>query len=273
MTKGRCLICRKQRCSCHMTKRDVQKLLSQTAPARMTRSSGNRTAFRAGRAKRHGCKLRGVTKLLEGRVWSNGTLPRRATFGTEKKYGHWKGPSGGRRRGSAVDAQVCRLACMGSAKRQRAKKLKLVDMVFRALEAHGLCPVMGQRVVCDAKRGLGTAIDLVCTRGDSLVLVELKTGYSGDRTIAATKGTVRSKMKPPFTTAYDTILNRHLVQLTATTAMFMKEASTLKRLTTLGVHAVESLLVYVTNEHVEIHEVADWWLKRGEKLLSVCGGR
>jgi hypothetical protein len=221
-----------------------------------------------GREKRSGARLKGVTRLLQKRVWSKGALPARALFGEEDKGGCWKGANGGKRRGSAVDAQVCRLASMSEARRRSAKKLRLVDLIFRALHAQGLEPLMGQRVVCDSSRGLGTAVDLVCSRGNSLVLIELKTGYSGDRNLPAKHAGKNAKMGVPFKTASDTILHRHFAQLVATSAMFLNEIATLERLSALGLKRVEAALLYATNDDVELHALPEWWSKRGERLLS-----
>jgi hypothetical protein len=157
---------------------------------------------------------------------------------------------------------------MSEARRRASKKLRLVDLIFRALHTQGLQPVMGQRVVCDSSRGLGTAVDLVCSRGDALVLLELKTGYSGNRTLPAKSGGQNAKMQFPFRTANDTILHRHLAQLTATTAMFLKETGTLERLSALGMKRVEAALLYATNDDVEIHLLPEWWYKRGDRLLG-----
>ena len=76
-------------------------------------------------------------------------------------------------------------------------------------------------------------------------------------------------MGVPFASANDTILNRHFAQLTATTAMFVREIETLRRLSEIGLKRVESVLVYATNDDVEVHSLPEWWLKRGERLLSV----
>lgn len=158
---------------------------------------------------------------------------------------------------------------MSEAKRSGAKKLRLVDLIFRALKAQNYEPLMGQRVVCDEAKGLGTAVDLVCTKGEALVLVELKCGYSGDRNISAQTGGKNAKLGAPFKTANDTILHRHLAQLTATVAMFCKEVSTLERMSDLGLKRVEAMLLYATNDDVELHGLPQWWFKRAERLLSV----
>jgi hypothetical protein len=157
---------------------------------------------------------------------------------------------------------------MSEARRRSAKKLRLVDLIFRALNSQGMVPVMGQRVVADPERGLATAVDLVCSRRGALVLVELKTGYSGNRTLAAKQDGRSANMGGPFRSAHDTILNRHFAQLTATTALFVRETSTLQRLSGLGLKGVESVLLYATNDGVEIHELPEWWHRRGERLLT-----
>lgn len=254
-------------CVARMAPRGVRVALQKTAPARATRSRSG-VCFRVGKDKRAGVRLRGVTKPLQNIIWSKGSLPAKAIYGDEKKGGNWKGAAGGSRRGSAVDAQVCRLASLSEARRRDARKLKLVDLVFRALHAHGIAPVMGQRVVCDQPRGLATAVDVVGSRGDALVLIELKCGYSGDRCLSAKIGGTNAKMNTPFRSANDTILHRHLAQLTATSAMFLKEISTLERLSALGLKRVESVLLYATNDDVEVHFLNDWWFKRGERLLE-----
>lgn len=253
-----------------MPPRGARTTLLNTAPARAVRSSKYSVVFRAGKDKRRGgARLRGVTRILQKKVWSQGFLPARALFGEENKCGRWKGPDGGKRRGSAVDAQVCRLARLSDARRRSSKKFHLVDMIFLALRTQGMEQLMGQRVVCDVSRGLGTAVDLVCSKEDALILVEVKTGYAGDRTASAQMKGRNAKMGVPFASANDTILNRHFAQLTATTAMFVREIETLRRLSEIGLKRVESVLVYATNDDVEVHSLPEWWLKRGERLLSV----
>jgi hypothetical protein len=51
--------------------------------------------------------------------------------------------------------------------------------------------------------------------------------------------------------------------------MFVREIETLRRLSEIGLKRVESVLVYATNDDVEVHSLPEWWLKRGERLLSV----
>ena len=96
-----------------------------------------------------------------------------------------------------------RLANASALMRKHSKMLKLTRLFFNALSYHGLVPVGSQRVVIDAQRGIGTAADVVCTRGKhELVLVELKTGFGGDRTKGA--GTCMQSPLPRRRTATST---------------------------------------------------------------------
>ena len=90
------------------------------------------------------------------------------------------------------------------------------------------------------QRGIGTAADVVCTRGEhELVLVELKTGYRGDRSAPVRNvAGVAIKMNAPLTTARDSALHRHLAQLAATRALFLQEDATIRALKNKGVTRV-----------------------------------
>ena len=182
--------------------RGIRALIQKTAPGKLARS-GKFACFRARTASNRpvGPKLRGITKLLTKKLYSNATPPSDGSW----RGGAWQGAGGGLRRGKAVDAQVSRLAKGSEALRKRSKMLKLTRLTFNALAYHGLVPVDAQRVVVDLEHGIGTAIDVVCLRGaHELVLVELKTGFGGDRTRDA--GTC---MQKPLTKAKDCHINRH----------------------------------------------------------------
>ena len=144
--------------------------------------------------------------------------------------------------------------------------LKLTRLTFAALRYHGLEPVEAQRVALDAGRGLGTAADVVCTRGaDELVLVELKCGFPGNRSDPAVP---RAMMGGPLRKAVDCALHRHLAQLAATRALFLQEDATISALKKKGVTRVVGLLLYVTPMASEIHALPDWWSRRGTALLD-----
>lgn len=183
---------------------------------------------------------------------------------------HWRGPDGGRRRGSAVDAQVSKLAGVSADKRFASKMLNLTRLIFCSLSLRGLEPLMGQRAVCSEVHRVGTAIDLLCfnSSNNSLVIVEIKCGHSQGRTAAALLNKKSCKMKTPLHRAPDTVLNRHMAQLTLTHHLFMREKETLKSMSKIGINEVEALLLYANDSAVEVYELDGWWKDRGRMLLD-----
>ena len=165
---------------------------------------------------------------------------------------------------------VCRKA--GNA-RSKARMLKLTRVVFNALQQHGLVPFEAQRVVIDARRGVGTAIDLLCQRGQrELVLVELKCGFAGDRTRAAAIAGAPQRMRAPLRTASDCLLHRHFAQLAVTWGLLVAEKGTLQALRALGVQKrIGAALLYVNDDTTELHELPVWWTKRASKLIEALG--
>ena len=241
--------------------RGIRALVQKTSPGKLARS-GKFACFRARTASNRptGPKLRGITKLLAARLYSSTTPPSASSW----RGGAWQGAGGGLRRGKAVDAQVSRLAKGSEALRKRSKMLKLTRLTFNALAYHGLVPVDAQRVVIDAERGIGTAVDVVCMRGQSeLVLVELKTGFGGDRTQSA--GTCFQK---PLIKAKDSHLNRHFAQLAVTMHLFKRERRTLAKLRAKGVDAVSACVLYVDSDVSEKFELPSWWERRGERIVE-----
>lgn len=75
-------------------------------------------------------------------------------------------------------------------------------------------------------------------------------------------------LKTPLSKASDSHLHRHLAQLTATLALFLAETGTIKALALKGVDTVGAALLYVSDEGSELHELPDWWRRRGERLLT-----
>ena len=247
--------------------RGLKSLLKKTAPGKLVRTR-KYTAYRSinhnGRAV--GPNLRGIARLLSERTWSQGSHER---VSDGRKGPAWKGPNGGQRRGKAVDAQVTRLAKMSASARQSASMMRMTKMTFVALEHHKLVPVDAQRVVVDAKRRLGTAIDIVCQRGnDELVLVELKAGYAGSRVAAAMLKGRKCQMKGPLAKAQDTVLHRHLAQLATTASLFRAEAGTMRALKTKKIAKVSAALLYVNENGSELHALPDWWTRKASKLVE-----
>ena len=253
--------------------RGLKSLITKTSPGKLVKAKQYtcyRATTEAGRPR--GPKLRGVARLLEAHVFSSGDLPRLTDNGPSGYAGgkFWAG--NGLKRGAAVDAQVSRLSKASGSARRGARKLQLTSHVFDALAYHKLEPIEAQRVVLDEQRGLATAVDIVCVnkvQDDELVLVELKTGYRGDRSEPVRNAAgVAVKMKAPLATALDSALHRHLAQLAATRALFVQEEATIKALKKKGVTRVVGVLLYVTPTASEIHALPDWWCRRGQPLLD-----
>ena len=241
--------------------RGVRALIQKTAPGKLARS-GNFACYRARTSSNRptGPKLRGITKLLSKKLYSAATPPSDGGW----RGGAWQGEGGGLRRGKAVDAQVSRLAKGSEALRKRSRMLKLTRLTFNALAYHGLVPVDAQRVVLDRERGIGTAVDVVCMRGEhQLVLVELKTGFGGDRTRDA--GTC---MQKPLVKAKDSHINRHFAQLAVTMHLFKRETRTLAKLLAKGVDKVSGCVLYVDGDVSEKFELPGWWERRGELIVD-----
>ena len=254
--------------------RGLKSLIAKTSPGKLVKAK-QYTCYRAttesGRPR--GAKLRGVARMLEAHVFSEGTLPQQSDDGPSGYAGGKLWGGNGYRRGAAVDAQVSKLAKASARARSGARKLQLTTHVFDALAYHKLEPIEAQRVVLDERRGLATAVDIVCVNkkcAEELVLVELKTGYRGNR--SAPVHNLRSgsvlHLKAPLNKAHDCALHRHLSQLAATRSLFVREEGTLRALEKKGITRVVGLLLYVTPAASEVHALPEWWSKRGERLLN-----
>lgn len=253
-----------------MAPRGLKKLLKDSTPCRLV-GSGHRRRFEVvERGQLTGKRLRGVTKRLSSCIFSDGELPRHAKASDAPAGGHWRGPDGGRRRGSAVDAQVSRLAGVSAEKRFSSKMLNLTRNVFAALSTRGLEPVMGQRAVCSAKHHIGTAADIVCYEAakNQLVVIELKCGCAGSRTSAAVQNGKACKMNGPLHKAADNVINRHLSQLAVTHHLLTSEKKTMQNLGNMGVDSVDGLLMYANDDGVDIYTLADWWKARAPAILD-----
>jgi hypothetical protein len=88
--------------------------------------------------------------------------------------------------------------------------------VIAALRRKNLTPVAGQVPCFDLEARIGTAADVVCVDGSNrLVIVELKTGYSGGAHMAS-----NNTLKPPFQEYSDAPMHQHFLQLAATLSLF-----------------------------------------------------
>ena len=258
--------------------RGLRAALKRTCVAKLVKSRHG-TAFQrmdASTKRASGIRFRGVTTTLATRVFNPNAQLR---YVTDLKPGlAWRGADGARRRGCVVDAQVSRLAGVGKKQRQTSKKVRLTAVVFEALDAMGLEPVLGQRVCVDDARRIGTAVDVVALNGQDpthLVLLELKVGFAGSRTepgwLADARGrnVGEARFQPPFEKVKDCFLHRHLAQLSATTTLFKNHVPTMKALRDLGIKKVTGSLLYVCeSKAAELYALPTWWEKRGDKFLN-----
>ena len=254
-----------------MPPRGLKKLLKDTAPCKLVGAGFKRRFEIATPWGGRGATLKGLTKRLEAKIFSNGTFPSIATTSTVKPLGrHWKGKGGGRRRGSAVDAQVSRLADKSPGTRYDSKMLVLTRLIFSALSEQGLEPVAGQRAVASATHRIGTAADIVChdSTNNRLVLVELKCGFSGSKTTPCKAGGKSCTMKYPLDKASDTFLHRHLAQLCVTHTLFRREYKTLSKLKSLGIEGVDGILLYANDDSVEVYRLPIWWQSKASGVLD-----
>jgi hypothetical protein len=215
--------------------------------------------------------LRGITKLLESKLYSDGTIDYKSAQPTGGGTS-WRGPNGGIRRGKAVDTQVSRLASCGVGKRTSTASYKLSRYVFSALEKSGLEPLEGQRVVVDTTRNLGTAIDVLAynSQNNALAVVELKTGFAASRTLPAVNAVGNECMlNYPCTGATDCVLHRHLAQLAVTHRLFVKEKKLLDTLKKrFEIRAVEGVLLYVNERDTSLYNLTSWWVRRGGAIAT-----
>ena len=253
----------------HMAPRGVKTLLKSTCPVKLV-GSGRFRGFEALRqGKPSGNKLKGLTKRLACKIFSDGKLPSIATHGTEHRHG-WKGQNGGRKRGTAVDAQLSRAINSGKVTPQKGQ-YSLTKLALIALHEHGLVPVVAQRGCCSELCKIATAADVICYEPSSskLVVVELKCGHSGSKTAAAQLSGKACSMNAPLRKAPDNVLNRHLAQLAVTRELFANEATTLSRLNDLGVASVVgAVLLYVNEENCELFSLPAWWSERAPRILQ-----
>jgi hypothetical protein len=251
--------------------RGLKAFVTGTAPGKLVK--GKVTGYRA--VDKHGSitgpALRGITKRLAEKLYSTGELTEEATGATEFKGTAWKGRNGGLRRGRAVDSQVSKLAGSSANARMSAQKYKLTKMAFGALENAGIQPICGQRVVIDSNLGIATAADMIGYRESdkSLVVVELKCGFSGTRTLPAMGTNGPQKMASPCSGAADCVLNRHLAQLTTTRHLLAKETAfttTLKK--KFGILSINGVLLYACDRDTSLYPLNRWWIKRGQPLIE-----
>lgn len=246
----------------------LRALLRRTAPCKLT-GTGRFKGFQPCRAGLpYGNKARGLTRALEARIYSGHNLPllaRRASG--PRPGGAWRGPSGGLRRGTAVDSQLS--AIINGHRPASGRQLRLTRTVLAALANEGLQPVLAQRSVYDERAGVASAADVIALGQDgALVVVEVKCGYDEGRTAPAQFRGRAQRLRTPLAQAPDCLLHRHMAQLAATRAMLSRESATLAALQQMGIEQLSGLLLYATDVDVEYVWLDRWWVDKGKEIVS-----
>ena len=252
--------------------RGLKSFLQNTAPGKLT-TAGKYKGYRAidAHGAFEGPCLKGVTKRLAAKLYSKGELDDSAKTSTEWTPGAWQGTNGGLRRGKAVDSQVSRLAGVTPTVRANSSKFKFSTLAFSALEKAGLEPIMGQRVALSKQHGIATAADMISfhAASNSLVVVELKCGFSGNRVLPSVFKGKTQKMNAPCTGADDCILNRHFAQLAVTRQLLETEPRFKSQLNAqFGISQIRGVLLYVCDRDTQLHDLSEWWRKRGRALVQ-----
>ena len=258
--------------------------MKSSAPVRLTKQGGY-TGFRVvhpSTGRPTGVALRGLTKRLDCNIFSRGSLPwyrmtsvfkKKPRVGTVKTSAR-KAP--GRTRGRAVDAQITKMI-NGRAASKPKRPHRLTTMTLAALTKLKLRPIMAQRGLACKMRSVATAADVFALdESNKLVVLEIKCGYSGDRTAPARHKGKEQTLNGPLSNTLDCAYHRHLAQLTATRALFVREKHTLTALRAAGVNVdvngadVRGVLLYVDDTGIEAVELAEWWQQRGETIIGAC---
>ena len=244
--------------------RGLKKFMVDSAPVRLGKNGG----YKAFKSRESGRVFSGITKKLNEKLYSKGYIDFHQNADQRQTRPGWSGNSF--KRGKAVDSQVSRLASASKSK-QKAATLIYSRHAFSALEKAGLEPICGQRGVCDEVLGLATACDMVCYRqaDRSLVVVELKTGYHGNRSLAARHNGKPCRMSSPCQKATDCTLNRHLAQLAATHSLLKHEPGIDKSLKKFGVEAIAGALLYIDDSCSELHDLPAYWVRRAKAILRI----
>ena len=256
--------------------RGLKQFLRSTQRGRLT-GGGRGRCFRrieegSGPRARLGAPLSGLTKLIEQKLFSAGQLPYSATHGYDP--GRWVGTSG-RARGSAVDAQLTRVVNRGAP--ASSATFKLSQYVLAFLRQQKMAPVLCQRVVLNARLRVATAIDMLCYEAatGSLWVVELKSGFAGDRNAPAVGPRGACMLRGPLSRVSDCLHTRHALQAVLSRQLLVEEPELMDRLSTrfsITPEDVKVGVLYVNGHSVDLVEPDKWWLRAANKSLTSLRG-
>lgn len=120
----------------------------------------------------------------------------------------------GTRRGRRVDNDMSRLIQdIIEGRSTTRRRVGHTHALLAALEDAKIIPVRTQVAVYDSRINIATAADLLCTYGDHLAMVEIKTGFTGYLDDG------QHPMEHPYEDLRDSPRNQHFLQAAFTTDM------------------------------------------------------
>lgn len=132
--------------------------------------------------------------------------------------------------------------------------------MLKVLAIAGMTPVRAQVRVTDPTYGLGTGVDLLCTRrvgrATRHIIVELKAGFNAAGAYDASDG----PMRRPLADLPNSARMQHKIQTVVTRALF--------KASNPEVAAVDACVMRVTDEGVHIHMVEAELFARAPAILA-----
>ena len=205
-----------------------------------------------------GERLRGITDLLQRSFWSNYRYGRatKSAVRVSSNTNAARGKFAGMARGTVVDGEIC-----GFVNRGVEPQHPYARKVVKALALAGLHPVRAQVSVTSPAHGLGTGVDLLCTRKATkekrYVIVELKAGFNRPGVYDMTDGAMQRCLRD----LPNSPRMQHAIQTVVTRALFMT--------TYPECGEVDACVLRVTDDGVHIHPVDASLYGRASSILEV----
>lgn len=223
-----------------------------------------------------GIRCRGITKLLQERFYSNFRQMKRS----RRKVGGSSVEAGEAFHRQVYHTYKCHTVCTCAArfgtktiKPRKGGPLEERMKLFKAFLQKQQWQVYDcEMIVGCQERGIATSIDLVCVDNleapTSVILVELKTGYTVQKNIPRTIDKTGKMTGIAGSTIPNTFVNQHQLQLWFCCEAFQRAH---------GIFPTGAAVVYVNDKRrVHVEHAASWWFRKKsmrESLMAQLVGQ